>query len=58
VRRELGRKLLESSDPSADGDPREVEAAWDAEVARRIGGYRDGNVSLLTEGEVRDQLDR
>jgi hypothetical protein len=57
VRRELGRQLLESSDPSAQADPTEVEAAWNDEAGRRIAAYRRGETALLTEDDVRDLLD-
>ncbi len=59
VRRELGRQLLDSSDPTAQGDPSEVGVAWDAEIARRMQGYRDGSVELIElidEGDVRGLL--
>lgn len=58
MRRELGRQLLESSDSSASGDPAEVEAAWNSEAERRIREYRQGKVSLLTENDVQNLLDR
>lgn len=56
VRRELGRQLLDSSDPSARDDPAAVEAAWDAEIARRVTNYRQGTTSLMSEDAVRDLL--
>ena len=58
VRRELGRQLLDSSDPSAQGDPAEAEAAWNAEVVRRVDAYRQGDITLLSENDVRDLLDQ
>lgn len=58
VRRELARHLLESSDPSADGAPTEVEAAWNSEASRRVRDYRAGEADLLTEDDVRNLLDR
>lgn len=58
VRRELARQLLDSSDPSAQGDPTEVEAMWHDEAVKRIAAYRRGDVSLLTEDDVRDLLDQ
>ena len=57
-RRELGLQLLDSTDPAAQGDPAEVEAAWDEEIARRIAKYRRGESELLTEDEVKDMLGR
>jgi putative addiction module component (TIGR02574 family) len=57
-RRALGLELLDSTDPAAQGDPAEVEAAWDEEIARRIDKYRRGESRLLTEDEVRDILGR
>lgn len=56
VRRELGLQLLESSDPSAQRDPAEVEAAWNDAAAQRVAAYRSGDVTLMTEDEVRDRL--
>lgn len=56
VRRELGRQLLESADPLADGSPAEVVEAWNLEASRRIREYRDGEVALLTEDDVRNML--
>ena len=58
ARRQLGRQLLDSSAPVAPADLDEVEATWNAEISRRLRAYRDGEVSLLTEDEVRDLLDR
>ncbi|MGQ0468068.1 MAG: addiction module protein [Sporichthyaceae bacterium] len=58
MRRELGRQLLESADPTADGEPRDVASEWNAEAVRRIEEFRQGTATMLTEAEVRDLLDQ
>ena len=54
-RAELAGKLLESiEDPADEG----VEAAWAAEIERRLVDYRAGRVKTIPWSEVRAQLHR
>jgi len=53
ARAALAASLLESLDTNVDDD---VEAAWDAEIARRIRDVEAGNIALVPWSEVRRRL--
>jgi len=54
-REEVALRLLDSVDASADQD--EVDAAWDAEINKRVDEIRSGNVRMLAWDEVRAQVE-
>lgn len=52
-RAEIAGRLLESIEPEPDA---EVEAAWAAEIDRRVRSIDAGEVELIPWEKVRDQL--
>lgn len=52
-RAEIAGRLLESIEPEPDA---EVEAAWAAEIDRRVRSIDAGEVELISWEKVRDQL--
>jgi putative addiction module component (TIGR02574 family) len=55
ARAEVAAELLASLDGPADPD---AEAAWDAEIARRIEAIETGNVRLEPWAEVKRRIER
>ena len=53
ARAALAGSLIESLDAKLDAG---VTAAWDAEIARRLGEMREGQASLVPWAEVRRRL--
>jgi putative addiction module component (TIGR02574 family) len=51
----LAHRMLSSIEPPASA---EVEAAWDAEIRRRIARYDAGEVRAIPVAEVFAELDR
>lgn len=52
-RARLAEKLLESLHENADPD---IEAAWDAEIRRRVAEVESGSVKLIPAEEVFDEI--
>lgn len=48
--------LAREADEPADGTPEEIEAAWDAEIERRIAAHERGDVPSIPHEEVMAQL--
>jgi putative addiction module component (TIGR02574 family) len=57
-RGELAARLLRSLDPDDDDEPtaQEWEAAWSAELDRRVREIRDGSVELVDGDDVLAEL--
>jgi putative addiction module component (TIGR02574 family) len=55
-RGDLAARLIESLDPPGDDDPAEVEAAWAAEVERRMATIEDGTAVLVPGPEALAQI--
>ncbi len=53
ARAALAGSLIDSLDGTVDDD---VEAAWDAEIARRLGEIQGGQIALVPWAEVRRRL--
>lgn len=53
----LARLLIESSEGNRDFSP-EAEAAWDAEIGRRVEAVKAGAAQSRTASEVFADLDR
>ena len=51
----LAHRILCSVEPVESG---EIEAAWDAEIRRRIAGHDAGDVASIPGAEVFAELDR
>lgn len=52
-RAELAQSLIASLDGPADPN---VEAAWDAEILRRVGEIADGTAKLIDRDELRRRI--
>lgn len=53
----LAGMLLDSLDPASDDNPEAVEAAWAAEIERRVRDIDHGQVETVSWESVRDRLD-
>ncbi|HEU0015861.1 MAG TPA: addiction module protein [Longimicrobium sp.] len=51
-RADLAHSLIASLDDEPEEDLAEVEAAWEAEIARRLGEFRSGAVQAVPAVEV------
>ncbi len=54
-RAQLAQELLESVDREADPD---VQAAWEAEIAKRIATYEGGTATLVSADDVFEEARR
>lgn len=52
-RARLVDELIRSLDGEPDGEPSEVAAAWEQEIARRLNDMEAGRVKWVSEDEVR-----
>lgn len=55
-RGELISRLIASLEGEPDGTPEEIAAAWDEEIARRIGDMEAGRTEWIPAEQVRKEM--